>query len=633
MAMAPPCRSSFDRVTAAMLNVGIMATLIVTHYRLVLTRLASDDSHLFWFLALFTWRYLRFIINLVAFWCYSPSPKASNPTYLPSRDVTAIIPTVDPERGTFRDTVKSCAENGPARIVIVTAGDELYDKTVPYVREIEEMYPSIQFVLDKTQVASKRAQVALAVSHVKTRIAVLLDDHVFWGPKFLESMLPAFEDPSVGLVGTNKRVRREEGLNLYRRFWNMIGATYLCRHNFEIRATNTVDGGVFVVSGRTCAIRTEILEHPDFLPGYTNERCFFGMVGPLNPDDDNYNTRFAVSHGWKIKIQYTEDAVIETTLGVEKPVATKYLAQCRRWARTTWRSNLCSLITDRSVWTSQPYCVYAVYLTSLTNFAAVVDPLLVYLFTHSTRFTQFSAHTSQLALAGLVCWILFTKIVKVFDYFRRHPQDIPLFPAYLAFAYFHSLIKLWALLTFWVCNWSGRRLDQIKVNDEPEPPLDLGSVASLIDKYVHPKPTREDPHITDLRSVRTRVAELHASHVHLMTRFQEPLLAEVNRLSETFTTLEGGNKTMTENKLAITSGLRQVITQAKNATAAQEAGKMADTGEIYDTIAELKFAMTELEYAWRGFSRPPSTVGDDEAAPVAAPSSPATPPNHRSRSC
>lgn len=56
-------------------------------------------------------------------------------------------------------------------------------------------------------------------------------------------------------------------------------------------------------------------------------------------------------------------------------------------------------------------------------------------------------------------------MVKVVDYFRRHPQDVVLFPVYLLFGYFHSLIKIWALLTFWDCAWSGRNLAPIAITN------------------------------------------------------------------------------------------------------------------------------------------------------------------------
>ncbi|KXX76807.1 N-acetylglucosaminyltransferase [Madurella mycetomatis] len=447
----------------SLINVGAMATIVLAFEKLI-TWLAADEPYLYWFLCLFTWRYLRFVINLIAFWCYSPSPKPKGvPAYRPSRDVTVVIPTIDPLGKSFQECLKTCAENRPAKIIIVAAGEDLYVTTIEAIREIEQQYESTTFVVDRTQVASKRAQIAHAVSQVETSIAVMMDDHVFWGPGFLKAILCAFEDPTVGLVGTNKRVRRLDGLGLWARIWNMLGATYLCRHNFEIRATNAVDGGVFVVSGRTYAIRTEILRYPDFLPGYTHEKFLFGLLGPIGPDDDNYNTRFVVRRGWKIKIQYTRETEMETVLGVEGVVHKKFLDQCRRWARTTWRSNLCSLITDRSVWAYQPYSVYAIYLTSLTNFAAVVDPLLIYLFTHTPAYVSFWS------LGWLASWILFTKVTKVFAYFWQHPQDVWLFPAYLLFAYFHSFIKFWALLTFWSCEWSGRELGSIKINSASFP--------------------------------------------------------------------------------------------------------------------------------------------------------------------
>ncbi|KAK4152675.1 glycosyltransferase [Chaetomidium leptoderma] len=574
----------------ALLNVGTMVAAVFSLHR-TFRWLAVSDFCLYWFLALFTWRYLRLVINLVGFWCYSPAPEPSKPTYLASRDVTAVLPTVDPQGRDFRETLESCADNAPAKVIVVTAGDELFAQTSAVVGEFIERYPLTQFIVKRTQVASKRAQVALAVPYIQTDIVVVLDDHVFWGPRYLETLLRAFEDPAVGLVGTNKRVVRDQGLNLWGRTWNMLGATYLYRHNFEIRATNAIDGGVFVVSGRTCAIRAQILRHPEFLRGYTNEKFFFGMLGPLNPDDDNYNTRFVVRHGWKVKIQYTEDSVMKTRLGVENPLHTKFLGQCRRWARTTWRSNLCSLVTDRTVWSSQPYCVYAVYLTSLTNFAAVTDPLLVYLFTHS------SACTSHLALAGLVCWILFTKIVKVFDYFRRHPQDIFLFPLYLVFGYFHSLIKLWALLTFWDCTWSGRRLDKIKVNHNntpgdllSKPPLKVGNHHSNDDDH---------PHITTLRSIRARIAELHTQHGQHMASYHQPLLSELQLLRGSFVALQADHDAIYQNQDAIRSELREVVSRAEAMATAQVTAS-SDEADIVAAIAEIKSAVAGVEERWRG---------------------------------
>jgi cellulose synthase/poly-beta-1,6-N-acetylglucosamine synthase-like glycosyltransferase len=334
---------------------------------------AEGDPWFLWFFALFVWRYLRFVVNLAGFYLYKPSPILDKPTYTGGRDVTVIVPTVEPSGPDFLPCITSCARNRPKRIIIVAGGKALLKKTEEVVEPLKEKYRHVKFDVDFTPAANKRDQVARAVRLVDTPITVMLDDHVFWRPRFLPSVLAPFEDPKVGLVGTNKRVLRKGSPHLRNRIWNMLGALYLERHNFETRATNAIDGGVSVVSARTAAIRTKILQRPDFLPRYTKEMFLFNMFGPLNPDDDNYVTRFVVKHGWKIKIQQTPDSLVETTVGVAEPLEWKFIGQCLRWSRSTWRSNTCSLFADRTVWKSQPYCVYAVYIAGLTNFAAIIE--------------------------------------------------------------------------------------------------------------------------------------------------------------------------------------------------------------------------------------------------------------------
>jgi hypothetical protein len=52
-----------------------------------------------------------------------------------------------------------------------------------------------------------------------------------------------------------------------------------------------MDGGVFVVSGRALVILTEIVQDDNFRKAFTNKRFFFGLFGPLNPDNNNFITR------------------------------------------------------------------------------------------------------------------------------------------------------------------------------------------------------------------------------------------------------------------------------------------------------------------------------------------------------
>ena len=398
------------------------------------------------FISLFLFRYVRLFVNIIGFIAYRPTPLPKDPT-LTSKNVSVIVPTIDSGSPDFGECIASLVANNPADIIVVTAGGiNMFERATRY----QQIYPNITVLASKK--ANKRAQICLGLEHVRTAITVLCDDHVFWPTTFLAALLAPFESRSVGAVGTNKRVRRTSTGLSWTSFWNFLGCLYLERHNFEIAATNYLDGGVFCISGRTAAYRSSILKDPNFVQGFRNEYTFFGLVGPLNSDDDNFITRWCVNHGWRIKIQYSEESMIETTLGTYP----KYLSQCLRWVRTTWRSNPTSLFADRTVWRAQPWCAYAVYLSSLVNFALFYDAALVW-----TLYCALSDSANQNGNipTWMIClglWMLASKLVKPFPHFWRNPKDLLFLPGYILFSYYHSLIKLYAMFTFWDVAWSGR---------------------------------------------------------------------------------------------------------------------------------------------------------------------------------
>jgi hypothetical protein len=100
----------------------------------------------------------------------------------------------------------------------------------------------------------------------------------------------------------------------------------LKRHNFEILSTSAIDQGVFVFSGRTAFYRSSLVQDPEFISEFVNERFFFNSFGPIDADDDNYITRYAVREGKDIIIQSGQQGTIETTLGDRQ----KFLARCMR---------------------------------------------------------------------------------------------------------------------------------------------------------------------------------------------------------------------------------------------------------------------------------------------------------------
>ena len=213
--------------------------------------------------------------------------------------------------------VESIVQTLPAAIHIVTVGKEQEKKARAVISPLILGFPNIRFTVSHSQVASKRQQVAIALLSITTPITVLADDHVIWpSPKFLRATVAPFDqDIRIGGVGTKKRGIRFKNLGLWHGFWNVMGALYLERHNFEHSASNAIDSSVLVISGRTCAYRTHILQDPNLLDGYLNERFFLGFWGPLNSDDDNFLTRALVKQGYKIKFQNTSDATILCEVG------------------------------------------------------------------------------------------------------------------------------------------------------------------------------------------------------------------------------------------------------------------------------------------------------------------------------
>lgn len=272
------------------------------------------------FMLLFFFRYLRFIVHTITgIFLYKPAQVKEKPRYT-SNNVAVIIPTVAPNTQAFLHCCETVLSNQPRLLVISTVGMKLYQDVLETLKthNFQSRFPSTEFLVVKTNQANKRKQVSLASSKIDSRITpitICVDDHVYWGTSFLKSLLAAFEDPKVGFVGTNKKVIRDTAGGLWASYTNFLACIYLVRHNFHIRSQPYIDGGVFVVSGRTSAIRTEILHNEDFRAGFQHESFLFGLLGPLNPDDDNYITRWVLRNGWKVRIQYTPECQIVTPLG------------------------------------------------------------------------------------------------------------------------------------------------------------------------------------------------------------------------------------------------------------------------------------------------------------------------------
>ncbi|KAH7157275.1 nucleotide-diphospho-sugar transferase [Dactylonectria estremocensis] len=426
---------------------------------LTLTWHFIDDTwtKVFWTISIL--RYTRLVGHMIGYWIYRPSQIVQPQPAFTRSDVTVILPTIDPNGLDFQECIRSILRHKPCVILVVTVGHQLRNECQTVLQQLHEEAQATRITVTALPQPSKRRQITHAMPYVDTPITILADDHVFWpSENFIPSVLAPFENEKVGAVATKNRIRRTTpGQWTWPSVVNFIACNYLQRHNWELRASNAIDGGVFVVSGRTAVYRTEFLEDNGLLEGFCSEKFFFGLFGGgggLGPDDDNFLTRNILKKGWLIRFQDTEDAIVETTLG-EWP---KFRGQLIRWARTTFRSNPV-MLRDPSFLGRYFWSAFMVYWAGIVNFALPWDALLIATLAKSTG-TGFSE------VMLLLIWIFFTKVIKIIPHFCRYPSDFSLVIWQIAFAYVHSLIKLWALVTFWDCDWSGRNLDEVNNGNE-----------------------------------------------------------------------------------------------------------------------------------------------------------------------
>ncbi|KAH8816920.1 nucleotide-diphospho-sugar transferase [Xylogone sp. PMI_703] len=396
------------------------------------------------FLLLFAFKSVKIVAHLLSYITYRPAPAENPPSFTP-RDVTVIVPTVGSFGAEFRECIRSIMANSPHQIIISTVGRDKLLHANKVGRQLDPSRKIIKIVATNTP--NKREQTLHALKRVTTPITSTADDHVFWPATFLRSALAPFEDVCVGIVGTVKRVRREKGTNLTESFLNYLGCIYLERHNFECTASSNIDGGVFVISGRTALMRTQIIQDPEYQKAFTSETWLFGMIGPLKVDDDNFITRWMVNNGWKTVFHNDPDAMIETTIGTTGGWF-KFQGQLNRWVRTTWRSNLTSLLCECTCWKAHPWTTYAMFISSFVNMSLFYD-FALFLMLFRSGYGEFWFY--------LATYLFISKMIKSLPHLLRNPSDIIFIIPGILFGYYHSAVKLWALLTAWNVQWTGRQ--------------------------------------------------------------------------------------------------------------------------------------------------------------------------------
>ncbi|KAI0969642.1 hypothetical protein F4678DRAFT_439566 [Xylaria arbuscula] len=285
---------------------------------------------------------------------------------------------------------------------------------------------------------------------VTTSLTVFADDDVLWPSKFLNYLLPIFEDPKVGAGGPLQRVKRNDQPDA----WNFLGISYLERRVWNNLVTNGIDGSISTLSGRTAAYRTDILQTEEFSQYFLNDSW---RGKKIHIGDDKCLTRYIYSRGWKIVIQPDARATIETTVEPDR----KYINQCLRWSRAHFQGNF-TVMRQETYWYEPRHLwgFYYIYVGQFQSPALLVDGLLFY--TLSLALRNASSSTTTFGYLALGAWIFFTKLVKIIPHFCKYPADLKFIPLSIIFSYLHGIINLYSLWTLDQTQWGSQNLSELE---------------------------------------------------------------------------------------------------------------------------------------------------------------------------
>ncbi|CDS06248.1 hypothetical protein LRAMOSA08776 [Lichtheimia ramosa] len=384
------------------------------------------------------YRYLIFLIKLLAWIVYRPIRPLEKPIYDPEQDVTIVVPTIDAGEE-FKEAARSWLACRPKQILVVT--EEAMREPI---QELANTIAPDKIKIYSVPKASKRDQMVEGIRHTDTDILVFADDDAIWKPTMLQYILACFEDESIGGVGTSQVVKP---LGKRQTVWEVLAGFRLTIRNIEVAASTHIDGGVCCISGRTAAYRTIILKDPSFIHNFTND--YWRGKYKLNSGDDKFLTRWMISHGWRTYMQVCPEAQLQSTF----KDSWRFLLQVLRWTRNTWRSDFRSLFTERFLWTRHPFVSYTMidkFFNPLTLLSGPVSVIIL-------CFLQYHLPQWNIVASYLV-WLILTRLVKLSPHLIRWPQHIIALPAFLVFNFYFAFMKIYALFTLNTTGWGTRKL-------------------------------------------------------------------------------------------------------------------------------------------------------------------------------
>ncbi|KAJ3012514.1 hypothetical protein HKX48_006246 [Thoreauomyces humboldtii] len=387
------------------------------------------------------YRWFWFFVKILAYVLYKPIRPRRHPRYIPSRDVTILVPTID-SGDEIRIAIRTWMLSNPFEIIFIT--------TPPAQAALEQLAREVDPLCQKIRVVTisqpnKRNQMTAGINHVKTPITVFCDDDVIWPATMLKWMLAPFEDKLMGGVGTSQKVLP---VAKHMTIWEILAAFRISLRNVEITATTYIDGGVCCLSGRTAAYRTCMLRDPDFQWAFTHE--YWRKKYHQHSGDDKFLTRWVHSHGWKTYIQACPEAELSSTFKDNW----RFLKQLLRWTRNTWRSDFRSLFTERFVWRRHPFVAFTMLDKFFNPLTLLAGPATVMYVLFRTPRAGELPH--WIILVSYLVWLVITRLIKYMPHFVRRPQDILMVPIWVVFNIYFAIMKIYCLFTLHVTDWGTR---------------------------------------------------------------------------------------------------------------------------------------------------------------------------------
>ncbi len=103
----------------------------------------------------------------------------------------------------------------------------------------------------------------------------------------------------------------------------------------------------------------------------------------------------------------------------------------------TWKSDLKTI--------SQPNSWKHAFWLCIIMIDRMLAPFFL-LIGHITGYIMLIMHFDPKLLFTWIAWILITRFIKLFGYFRKHPATIIHLPFYILFTYWTSVLKIYSLI-------------------------------------------------------------------------------------------------------------------------------------------------------------------------------------------